>query len=367
MAVRGASAERVRAELLRLSHRGLERSSFWREAAALLGRVVQFDGGCWHTADPATRLITSHYTNLSGEGFPFIVANEYREDDVNKFTGLAGRRRPVGILSEATGGKLERSARYRTIYGPRGWGSELRASFDLAGTTWGSVMLLRERGRPDFTRAEARLLADVAPHVAHGIRQTMLAPGPGNGAGELAPGVIVLAADGTPESITPEAERWLAELADDPSIGPLPSSGLSVAGRAREPEAEAGPAYARVQAQSGGWFSLHASRLDDAPSPRLAVTVAPARSAEIAPLIVDAYGLTARERQVLQLITRGLSTNEVAATLWVTPYTVQDHLKSIFEKTGARSRRELIGRLFFEQFMPNVSADTPLGADGWFA
>src|SRR5206468_13092513 len=101
--VRGASAERVRAELVRLSHRGLERSSFWREAAALLGPAVQFDGGCWHTADPATRLITSHYTNLSGEGFPFIVANEYREDDVNKFTDLAGSARPVGILSEATG------------------------------------------------------------------------------------------------------------------------------------------------------------------------------------------------------------------------------------------------------------------------
>jgi DNA-binding CsgD family transcriptional regulator len=99
----------------------------------------------------------------------------------------------------------------------------------------------------------------------------------------------------------------------------------------------------------------------------VAVIVTPARSAEVAPLIVDAYGLTARERQVLQLITRGLSTNEVAATLWVTPYTVQDHLKSIFEKTGARSRRELVGRLFFEQFMPNVSADTPLGVDGWFA
>ena len=339
----------------------LERPAFWREAAALLGRAVQFDGGCWHTTDPATRLITSHYTNLSGEGFPFVVANEYREDDVNKFGELAGRREPVGILSEATQGRLERSARYRTIYGPHGWGSELRASFDLGGNTWGSVMLLRERGRPDFTPAEARLLAEVAPHVAHGIRQTMLAAAV-EPTDELAPGVVLLAADGSPESITPQAERWLAELADDP-VGDLPASVLSVAGRARDPGA-AGPAYARAQSRSGSWFSLHGSRLDET---RIAVTVSPARAVEVAPLIADAYGLTARERQVLRLVTRGLSTNEIAATLWVTPYTVQDHLKSIFEKTGARSRRELVGRLFFEHFMPNVVADAPLAADGWYA
>jgi len=222
------------------------------------------------------------------------------------------------------------------------------------------VMLLRERGRPDFTAVEARLVAEVSPHIAHGIRQTMLARAVER-PDDLAPGVIVLAADGAPESITPQAERWLAELGDDP-VGALPAGVLSVAARAREPEA-VGPAYARAQARSGAWFSLHASRLDDA---RTAVTVSPARSVEIAPLVVDAYGLTARERQVLQLVTRGLSTSEVAAALWVTPYTVQDHLKSIFEKTGARSRRELVGRLFFEQFMPGVAADVPIGADGWF-
>jgi DNA-binding CsgD family transcriptional regulator len=357
--------ERVRAELARLAHRRLERTAFWREAAAILGRAVQFDGGCWHTADPASRLITSHYTNLSGEGFPFIVANEYREADVNKFADLAGRKQPAATLSDATGGRPARSARFRTIYGPRGWGSELRASFDLAGTTWGSVMLLRERGRPEFTPEEARLVADLAPQIAHGVRQTMLSGG-GPATHDLAPGVVVVGADGAPDSVTPQAERWLAELVDEPRVGALPSSVLSVAARARRPE-EAGPAYARVHAASGAWFSLHASTFEDAAAPRVAVVVAPAQPIEIAPLIVAAYGLTARERQVLQLVTRGLSTAEIAAALWVTPYTVQDHLKAIFEKTGARDRRDLVARLFFEHFMPNVSADTPLGANGWFA
>jgi hypothetical protein len=68
----GSTVERARHELIRLAHRGLDRARFWREAAEIVGRVVPFDGGCWHTHDPATLLITSHHTNLSGEGFALI-------------------------------------------------------------------------------------------------------------------------------------------------------------------------------------------------------------------------------------------------------------------------------------------------------
>ncbi|WP_246362923.1 helix-turn-helix transcriptional regulator [Paenibacillus alba] len=60
------------------------------------------------------------------------------------------------------------------------------------------------------------------------------------------------------------------------------------------------------------------------------------------PLIAEAYGLSEREKQILDGLLRGFSTKELALSLRISTYTVQDHLKSIFVKTGVTSRRELI-------------------------
>jgi DNA-binding CsgD family transcriptional regulator len=62
------------------------------------------------------------------------------------------------------------------------------------------------------------------------------------------------------------------------------------------------------------------------------------------------YGLSAREREIATLIAAGLSTKALANRLYLSPWTVQDHLKSIFEKTGTHSRRELRARIFFADF-----------------
>jgi DNA-binding CsgD family transcriptional regulator len=359
------SVDRCSREVVRLAHSGLDRASFFPRVAALLQHGVQFDGGCWHTHDPATLLITSHYTNLDGSGFPFVCMNEYLEDDVNKFSALAGRPSPVGILSDATEEHPERSPRYRSLYGPRGWGSELRATFDVGGSTWGSVMLLREEGRPDFTARDAELISSLSAHLAHAIRTALLAAAPDDGDGT--PGMLVLAPGGELEGSSAAAERWLDELADDPPTA-LPAAILSVAAKARTADGspELGPARARLLAPSGRWVVLHAALLDEHAGGRVAVIVEPARPTEITPLLADAYGLTARERDVLGAVLRGQSTKQIASLLFVTEYTVQDHLKSIFEKTGVRRRSELAGRLFFDHFQPRVHGDAPLAAGGGF-
>ncbi|MBX6765282.1 MAG: helix-turn-helix transcriptional regulator [Rubrobacteraceae bacterium] len=61
-----------------------------------------------------------------------------------------------------------------------------------------------------------------------------------------------------------------------------------------------------------------------------------------------AYGLTPREAEVATLAAQGASTREISASLYISGYTVQNHLRNAFEKVGVKSRRELTRRLFLD-------------------
>jgi DNA-binding CsgD family transcriptional regulator len=81
---------------------------------------------------------------------------------------------------------------------------------------------------------------------------------------------------------------------------------------------------------------------------------------------VEAYDLSKRESEILQSVVRGLSTTEIAEAFHISSNTVQDHLKAIFEKVGVRSRRELVGQLFAQQYQPRIASGRGLDVNGWF-
>jgi DNA-binding CsgD family transcriptional regulator len=107
-----------------------------------------------------------------------------------------------------------------------------------------------------------------------------------------------------------------------------------------------GPPYVRLPTTTGSWLTAHASWLSGPPGERrISVVLAPARPADTVPLLLAAHGLTRREADVARLVLRGASTATIVDTLHITRYTVQDHLRAVFDKVGVRSRRDLAGRL----------------------
>ena len=96
-----------------------------------------------------------------------------------------------------------------------------------------------------------------------------------------------------------------------------------------------------MRAGDGGWAVVEAARVDGGAS-AIAVTFRSAAPEEVLALVARAHGLSARERELVALLVEGLDTREIADRLFISRYTVQDHLKSVFEKVGVRSRRELV-------------------------
>jgi DNA-binding CsgD family transcriptional regulator len=123
---------------------------------------------------------------------------------------------------------------------------------------------------------------------------------------------------------------------------------------AEGPDAAGEVAVARVLSRSGTWVVLHGAALVTDGARRVAVIVEPAHPARISSLLMSAYGLTQREQEVTRLVLQGESTMQIAERLVVSPHTVQQHLKHVFEKTGVRSRRDLVAKVFFTHYEPRV-------------
>jgi DNA-binding CsgD family transcriptional regulator len=238
------------------------------------------------------------------------------------------------------------------------------------GDAWGILGLYRAPGEPLFDVEELEFVRAVSVPLAEGAQRGLLVGEASDPDGPEPPGLIVLDERWSVDSVTPGAERWLAELPDGDwqRQGKLPSSVLSVAGRAlRSAEGDTAPgevAIARVLSKEGRWIVLHGAALVAAGTRRVAVIVEAAHPARITPLLMGAYGLTEREQDVTRAVLAGDSTAQVASRLSVSPHTVQQHLKSIFEKTGVRSRRELVGKIFFAHYEPRLRDNEQRAAAG---
>ena len=352
--------QRASDKIARLAGQGMDLVGFWRASTEALASAVPHDfAPCWFTLDPASLLVTSHFDEGVPELPPQWLLHEYYQDDVNKLADVARSKRGVCTLHEATGGDPASSPRWHfnmTLGGDQELIAALRTP---AGEAWGALGLYRAPARPLFDEQELAFVGQVAPHLAEGARRALLVGEATDPEGPDAPGLVVLSQDGELESATPGVERWLAALPDgDWDAAKLPSAVRAVAGRAlrtaEHPDQPGEVAVSRVLSRSGTWVVLHGAALVSSSARRVAVIVEPAHPARIAPLLMSVYGLTEREQEVTRLVLQGDSTTEIAARLVVSAHTVQQHLKSIFDKTGVRSRRDLVGKVFFAHYEPRL-------------
>jgi DNA-binding CsgD family transcriptional regulator len=350
-------------EIERSCGSGLDAQRLLEDVAVQVREVLDVDAFFVAAADPETTLCMGAgvLQDMPAEMCQPLWDNEFFVPDFNKFTDLARGPRAVADLHAATGGRPTRSPRWRTLHAITGWESELRAAFAVDGAAWGLASFHRmpESGR--FSDAEVAWVDDVARVVARGLRAALLGH-PGVGA-TRGPGVIVLDAAGSIASMTPEAEAWLDEVEDwTPGRGvrgPMPFRVLAEAAALRARGGEGDDPVARrmrIRTRAGVWLLLHvsflpASREEDA---RAVLVIEPARASDVAPLIIEAYGLTDREVEVARMIARGMKTAEIAERLFLSAHTVRDHVKAIFEKVGVSSRGEMVAKVFAEHHLDGV-------------
>ncbi|MBC9718934.1 helix-turn-helix transcriptional regulator [Streptomyces sp. TRM66268-LWL] len=209
--------------------------------------------------------------------------------------------------------------------------------------TWGFLDLWR-RDR-DFTAQEAARLADLAAPITTALRRSQAAtfvvrpshdPRP-------EPLVLVLSPDMEVVGQTPGTHAYLRVLVP-PEHGrpPVPAGAYNVAAQllATEAGADGHPPWARVHLADGLWLTLRAARMEGA----VAVTIEESSPAERLSVFCRAHALSARETELLGLLAKGADSRSVARDMYVSEHTVQDHLKSVFAKTGTHNRRDLLAR-----------------------
>ncbi len=343
---------RVLDKLESVAASGADLVTLWRETGPLLAEAVpHFEAACFFTVDPSSLLATSHFQ----EGLPEIpgewLGREYAEGDYNSMREVLQSARGVGTLHDATGGRPELSRKFHEEMQPFGCDQELLFALRAPdGEAWGLVGLYRETGRPAFSSRDLDLVRRAAPGLAIGARHALLLGQAREPDLPHAPGVVVFDERLAVESATPTAAEWLADLGG--SLGTPPASVLVVAGQVlRGGE----PAESRARAGDGRWIVLHGARLAHRDGRgHVSVVIEAAQPAHLTSLLMRAYGLTPREQEVTRLVLRGRSTATLARELAIATGTVQAHLRSIFEKTGVRSRRELVAVAFQRHYEPRV-------------
>ncbi|MEI2466566.1 helix-turn-helix transcriptional regulator [Niallia taxi] len=320
---------------------------FLHKCLADLKKRVYFDAACFTTVDTETLLSTGAYTDDRIEKIhPYLFENEYLKQDFNHFEELLTTATNIALLSNTTNGVLEQSERFREILSPAGFADELRAVIIHKGKCYGFLTLLRNIDKTTFTKMDIEVLASLLPPIAFNLYKLLAFPQKLDSDVNWAKSIILLDEDFHITSANNEG-FLLADMlrkAENIKANVLPRPLRAVCMKAKAlitNNAEEMEAKICLHPSAGEFLTIHATVLQS-DKQQYAVSCQQTTPQEILIKTSGYYGLSDREKQLIFHLLHGDSTKEIAAALFISPHTVQDHLKSIFVKTGTTTRGELI-------------------------
>ncbi|MFD2467812.1 LuxR C-terminal-related transcriptional regulator [Amycolatopsis silviterrae] len=273
----------------------------------------------WHKFDPGLGLALLHRTYApSGECSPLA------------------RARPAVVLGD-------------DLYRAYGVGSALLVLLRDRRGTWGALELLRSQGGRQFDDEDGRRAARLGPALAAVLRQYVTAGPLAPQTPMLAPGVLVVGPDHRLRAATPQARAWQERLRashrtpDFTDAAHLAGLSLQTRRCLGDPGART-PVLTAPPASHGRWVGCHAQPLDDA-SGDVAVVIEAITGKRLLPSFCDWYGITPRERQVVEHLCDGAAAKHIARRLDLSVHTVNEHLKAVFRKTAASGRDELVAAI----------------------
>lgn len=345
----------------------------WDDIRDMILDAVPSDFGTFGVMDPVTGLFIDGYSfGDRPERADTYISRFYLQREYYSYLDLRARGECISHASQFTGGRLERDPVYAEWLGPEGFKHGARVCFVSGGYYWGGLCMIRGDDVPDFNEKELNLLRELVEPVGTALRTAAAWEQAHslNATSEISPGVAlpdsgVLLLDHRrrvlfrTEGVQPILDDMVAgDVAD--AKGPLHRVGGGLPGVLHAVSAKLRMAMDHGQTTNNPsvtlrgrsqWWTLTATVPEEGMSEEVATVLIIARShpRDAAPVLFAAYGLTEREREIVQLVRLGMSTARIARHIFVSPYTVQDHLKNVFAKVGVRTRGELLALIFREE------------------
>jgi DNA-binding CsgD family transcriptional regulator len=312
------------------------------QVLAQLRTAVPCDAYAWLLTDPETCVGSAPLAETpSLADLPALIRLKYLTR-VNRWTSLPPNT--ARTLVDATDSDRSRSPMWQGLLRTYEIDDVVSVAFADQYGCWGFLDLWRRAGA--FTSNECTLIERVVSLVTPALRSSLATSFALPAAAIEAPAepvVMMLSGGLQMRGQTLNTDAYLrALLPTEASRAPVPAAAFNVAAQLLAVEAgvDAHPPAARVRLRDGLWVTLRAARIESA----ITVTIEPTPPSERTALYARVVGLTERETDLLQHLTAGADTRELAAQLFVSEHTVQDHLKSIFAKTATNNRRVLVAR-----------------------